>query len=151
MGSEPGYTRPLLICHLSSSATSSDPVPRFPESPVEDARGGGRIDFDIHNDWQQTLTPTPPLTHASSPQDPEDAGSVCHDPDLNLEHAARKLFRRSRQLRKTGQRARKQSVGEFHHMIRRSHTRIKTFYQLIRRDEKEVVSRTPRRSSKRAS
>lgn len=134
------------LCHkleLKLQNLPSDPVLRFSKSPVENARGGGRIDFNIHYEWQRALTPTPPLTRASFPPDLEDGGSARHDPHLNLEQATRNLFRKSRRLRKTRQRAWKQSVGKSHHMIRRSDTRIKIFYQLIRRDEKEVVSRTP--------
>ncbi|KAK5224143.1 hypothetical protein LTR47_010024 [Exophiala xenobiotica] len=116
----------------------SDPVLRFSGSPVRDPRGGAQIDYDIHYDWQPTLTPTPPLTRASSTPDPENGGRAHHEPLSNLEQAnpeqanpeqanpeqeTRNLVRISTRLRKTRQRARKESVGGSHHMIRRSDTR----------------------------
>ncbi|KAK5304826.1 hypothetical protein LTR99_003892 [Exophiala xenobiotica] len=139
------------LCHkleLKLQNLPNDPVLCYSESPVRDPRGGAQIDYDIHYDWQQTLTPTPPLTRASSTPDPENGGRAHHEPLSNLEQAnleqeIRNLVTISRRLRKTRQRARKQSVAGSHHMIRRSDTRINpksTFYQLKRRDEKEVAS-----------
>ncbi|KAK7897089.1 hypothetical protein LTR67_004978 [Exophiala xenobiotica] len=131
---------------LKLQSLPSDPVLRFSESPVRDPRGGAQIDYDIHYDWQQTLTPTPPLTRASSTPDPENGGRAHHEPLSNLEQAnleRANLEQANLEQETRNLRARKQSVAGYHHMIRRSDTRINpksTFYQLKRRDEKEVAS-----------